>query len=236
MAGAAAQLLDALGRVLLAKAREAATAPRRPHWEDRVDMNAPAFPLKKNPSSWSHRIKVASLACVGMILAGYLSLYQLGLIDSVWDPFFGQGTERMLTSKVSDVMSRVFHIPDALLGATAYAVEIILALAGSGRRWQYRPWLVVWFGLNVLGLAFVSAALVCSQGLIVHAWCFLCLCTAAVSFSLFALSVEEVYACLHYLWRVWKRSGRLQVVWDTFWGRASEMAEEAALPRMGSTR
>jgi uncharacterized membrane protein len=202
----------------------------RPHWEDVVDMNAPAYPLKTNPSAWSHRITVAILACVGATLAGYMSLYQLHLIDSVWDPFFDGGTERMLTSKVADVMGLVFHVPDASLGATAYAAEIIFALAGSSRRWQYRPWLVLLFGLNVVGLAFVSAALVCSQGLIVHSWCFLCLITAAVSFSLFFLSIEEVYACLHYLWRVWQRSAGPLVVFDTFLGRASRYAQEVAIP------
>lgn len=225
---ALAEVLSVAGEVLRAPRPEKSTTCL--HWEDAVDLNAPAFPLKKNPSAWSHRIKVALLACVGAILAAYMSLYQLHLIDSVWDPVFGQGTERMLTSKVADVMNLVFHVPDALLGALAYVVEIILALAGSSRRWQYRPWLVVWFGLNVVGLAFVSAALVCAQGLIVHSWCFLCLITAAVSFSLLALSVEEVYACLHYLWRVWKHSASLGTVWDTFWGRASPAAEAAALP------
>lgn len=210
-----------------------AAAATRPHWEDKVDMNAPAFPLKKNPSSWSHRVKLVILASVGAILAGYMSLYQLHLIDSVWDPVFGEGTERMLTSKVADVMSLVFHVPDALLGALAYAAEIILALAGSSRRWQYRPWLVALFGLNVIGLACVSAALVCAQGLIVHSWCFLCLITAAVSFSLLALSVEEIYACLHYLRRVWRLTADPLIVYDTFLGRASSYADEVAIPREG---
>lgn len=225
-----ARLLHALDRLVLESVTGKKPAPApRPHWEDVVDMNAAALPMKRNPSSWSHRITVAAIALVGAILAAYMSLYELHLIDSVWDPVFGRGTERMLTSEVAGVIALVFHVPDALLGTAAYATEIILALSGSSRRWQFRPWLVALFGLNVVGLACVSAALVCSQGLIVHSWCFLCLWTAAVSFTLFGLSIEEVHACLRYLWRVWKHSASPLTVLDTFLGRASRYAEEAAL-------
>ena len=76
-----------------------------------------------------------------------------------------------------------------------------------------------------------GAALVAAQGLVVKYWCFLCLASALISFVLLALSVEEVYATVHYLWRVWKGSGQLPVVWNTFWGRASDRADHAALPR-----
>ena len=149
-----------------------------------MDLDAAAWPLKKNPSSWSHRVKVAILAAVGAIIAAYMSLYQLDLIPSVWDPVFGPGTERVLTSEVSQAIDRIFHVPDALLGALAYGTEILFALSGSTRRWQYRPWIVALFGLNVLGLACVGAGLIAAQGLIVKSWCFLCLATALISFVL----------------------------------------------------
>jgi uncharacterized membrane protein len=229
MIAAAAQLLAALGEFLLACAKEKKRVPpARCHWPDVVDLDAAAPPLKKNPSSWSHRVKVAILAAVGALIAAYLSLYQLDLISSVWDPVFGPGTERVLTSDVSRGIERIFHVPDALLGALAYSTEILLTLSGSTRRWQYRPWIVALFGLNVLGLACVGAALIAAQGLIVKSGCFLCLITALISFVLLLLSAEEVYASLHYLWRVWRRSGRTQVVWSTFWGQASDLADDAA--------
>jgi uncharacterized membrane protein len=229
MAAVGVQILQSLSEILLTRAKEKRyVLPVRAHWQDAVDMNAPAPPLKRNPSSWSHRGQVAVLAALGATVAGYMSLCQLDLIPSVWDPVFGRGTERMLTSQVALALERIFHVPDALLGALAYATEILFTLAGSTRRWQYRPWIVALFGLNVLALAGVSAALVAAQGLIVRSWCFLCLVTALISFVLVVLSAEEVYASAHYLWRVWKRSRRFQVVWNTFWGRASELAEDAA--------
>jgi len=44
-----AEVLSAVGEGLRTPGPEK-LAPR-PHWEDVVDMNAPAFPLKKNPSA-----------------------------------------------------------------------------------------------------------------------------------------------------------------------------------------
>ncbi|MCL5279442.1 MAG: vitamin K epoxide reductase [Planctomycetes bacterium] len=225
-------LLDAWAQALLAKSKDAnrATAAR-PHWEDAVDLDAAAPPFKKNPSSWSHRVAVAVVAALGALLAAYLSLYQLHLTASVWDPVFGAGTERVLTSPLSQTLYRIFHVPDALLGALAYSAEILFTLAGSTRRWQYRPWLVALFGLNVLGLACGGVALMAAQGLVVKSWCFWCLITTSISLLLAALSAKEVYASFHYLWRVHEHSGRFQVVRDAFWGRASEPADRAALPK-----
>ncbi len=225
-------LLDTWADALLAgsKARSGAP-PARPHWEDAVDMDAAAPPWRKNPSAWSHRIKVAILASIGAALAAYMSLYQLHLTASVWDPVFGGGTERVLASQLSQALYRIFHVPDALLGALAYSTEILFTLAGSTRRWQDRPWLVALFGVNVLALACAGVALVAAQGLVVKSWCFLCLATTLISLILAVLSAGEVYACLHYLGRVRRRSGRFQVVWDAFWGRASEPADRAALSK-----
>jgi len=232
MAALVLSLLDAWAEVLLAKSREASRAtPVRPHWEDAVDMNAAAPPWGRNPSSWSHRIPVAVLAAVGAILAACMGLYQLQWIDSVWDPAFGPGTQRVLTSELSQTIYRIFHVPDALLGALAYGAEILLALAGSTRRWQYRPWIVALFGLNVLGLAGIGMALVLAQGLVVKSWCFWCLVATSISLLLAALSVKEVYASLFYLGRVREPSGRLGVVWRTFWGQASPSADRAALAK-----
>jgi uncharacterized membrane protein len=232
MAALVPLLLDAWADALQVKSRETSRATRgRPHWEDAVDMDAAAPPLRRNPSSWSHRIPVAVLAAIGAVLAAYLSLYQLHLTVSVWDPVFGRGTEQVLSSELSETIYRVFHVPDALLGALAYSTGILFALAGSTRRWQYRPWLVALFGLNVLALACVGVALVAAHGLAVKSWCFLCLATTLISLVLAALSAREVYACLRYLGRVRRRCGRFQIVWDAFWGRASEPADRAALSK-----
>ena len=182
-------------------------------------------PWGHNPSAWRQRIPICILAMVAFAIAVYMALYQWRLIGSVWDPVFGTQTVRVLDSNVSERMRRWFLIPDAAFGALAYLGDAVFGLAGSTRRWQYRPWLVVIFGIDVIPLGIVSAILVVLQGAVVGSWCFLCLVTAAISLILVVMSVDEVWSCLLYLWRVWRQTQNRRIVWDTFWGRWSPAAE-----------
>src|SRR5690606_25470523 len=110
-------------------------------------------------------------------------------------------------SNVSERMRYWFLIPDAVFGALAYLGDAIFGLAGSTRRWQYRPWLVILFGIDVIPLGVVSVVLVVLQGTVVGSWCFLCLVTALISLILIYWAYDEVWSCLLYLWRVWKKTG-----------------------------
>ncbi len=42
-----------------------------------------------NPSGWSQRLPIVGLALVGFGIATYLTLFQVGVLSSVWEPFFG---------------------------------------------------------------------------------------------------------------------------------------------------
>lgn len=182
----------------------------------------------RNPSAMSQRIPIAILALFAAAISVYLAAFQWGWVDSVWDPLFGDGSETVLSSAESERMYRWIGIPDAALGAWAYLTEVILALAGSERRWQFRPWLVLLFGLDVIPLGLVSVVLVVVQGVSVGAWCFLCLVTAAASLAMIPLAADEVWGAMRYLWVVWKRSRDLGTVWEAFLGRPSEEAVAAA--------
>lgn len=195
-----------------------------------VDLNVAAPPWKYNPSAWAHRIPICILAGVAFLIAAYMALYQWRLIDSVWDPIFGRQTQHVLDSDVSERMRRWFRVPDAALGALAYLGDLLFGLAGSTRRWQYRPWLVILFGLDVIPLGLVSAILVVLQGTAVGSWCFLCLVTAVISLILVALAYDEVWSSLSFLRRVWRKTRSPRVLWDTFWGKHRREAEEAAFP------
>ena len=198
-----------------------------------LNLETPAPPWNYNPSAWGQRVPLCLLAAVAFLIASYMALYQWRLIDNVWDPVFGEQTRNVLDSDVSARMQRWFHIPDAALGAIAYLGDLIFGLAGSTRRWQYRPWLVVLFGLDVIPLGIVSVVLVVLQGTMVGSWCFLCLVTAAISLLLILFAYDEVWSSLLYLYRVWLKARSPQVLWDTFWGRASRVADEAALAGIG---
>jgi uncharacterized membrane protein len=185
-------------------------------------------PWEYNPSKWSQRVVICCVAAIAVLIAIYMGLYQWRLIDHVWDPVFGdQSSHYVLDSGVSHTLRKWFRIPDSIMGAIAYLGDIIFALAGSSRRWQDRPWLVILFGIDVIPLGGVSATLIFMQGAVVGAWCFLCLITAIISLILIFLAYDEIWSCILYLHAVWKRSKSIRLVWETFWGKASEIAYEA---------
>ena len=180
-------------------------------------------PWNYNPSSWNQRLRIAYIALVATLIALYLGLYQWRIISSIWDPFFGDGSMRVLDSEVSHDITSYIRIPDAILGVFAYLSDIIFALAGSERRWQDRPWIVILFGIDVIPLGIVSIILVIAQGFIVKYWCTLCLVTALISLILIFLAYDEVVSSCIYLYEIKKRSN-WKTVWWAFWGHPSEEA------------
>lgn len=200
-------------------------------WQSAVDMDANAPPFDRNPSSWRQRIPIALLATAGTLISTYLALYQWGLVESVRDPLFGEGSEKVLESSAAKKMDRFLHIPDAAFGAWGYFSEAVFTLVGGTRRWHHRPWMVMIFGLDVIPLGLVSAILVLTQGFIIGSWCFLCLVTAVISLTLVFLAYDEVWASLKFLRRLWTRTHDRTLWWNTFCGRASEQADAIALER-----
>lgn len=173
------------------------------HSEELRDIPAP---WRHNPSHWRQRMSVAILAAVAAVIALYMGLYQWRIIPTVWDPLFGEGSAKVLDSDLSERIRQLIGVPDAVLGSLAYLSEVLFALAGSERRWHFRPWLVMLFGLDVIPLGIISALLVVAQGAVVGSWCFLCLITAVISLVLVVLSIDEVWSCLLYL-RALRRRG-----------------------------
>jgi len=127
-----------------------------------------------------------ALALLGVAVAAYLTLVEVRVVEHGWDPLFGDGTDEVLHSSVS----RALPFPDAALGLVAYAAEVVLGLTAAGDRWRRRPALPLCFDLVGLGLGLgvAAVALVLLQALVVRSWCTLCLCSAALSLSILALS------------------------------------------------
>jgi len=198
-----------------------------------MDYDSAVAPWSYNPSAWAQRIPICILAAIAAVIAAYMALFQWELIDEVWDPVFGKQTANVLRSDVSKWMHGWMGIPDAALGAFAYLGDAVFGLAGSQRRWQYRPWMVIIFGIDVIPLGIVSIILVIVQGAVLGEWCFLCLVTAAISLVLIYMAYDEVYSSLKYLWRIWKETRSLRAVWDATWGRPSEAAHRVAQGMVG---
>jgi uncharacterized membrane protein len=164
-----------------------------------------------NPSSWAERLPLIGLAVLGGLIAGYLALYQLGVLKSIWDPFFGRGTLVILNSPVS----RLLPIPDAALGAIGYVLDAVSGAVGGQNRWRTMPWVVVIFGIAVGPLGLVSILLVIVQPVLFRAWCTLCLASAAISIAMIGPALDELLASLQHLRRE-REQGRS--FWPAFWG------------------
>lgn len=197
------------------------------------NLNAAVAPYRYNPSAWSQRIPICVLAWIACLMASYMALYQWRLIDNVWDPVFGEQTAKVLDSKVAKRMHEWIGIPDAALGALAYLGDAIFGLAGSTRRWQYRPWMVILFGIDVIPLGIVSIILVVLQGTVVGYWCFLCLATAAISMVLIYMAFDEVYVSLNYLRRFYRETKSVSKLWRAFWGLPVPEADQVAETMLG---
>jgi uncharacterized membrane protein len=148
-----------------------------------------------SPSSWSNRIPIVLLAFIGLFISRYLAAYQLGHIDHAWDPFFGDGTDRIITSWVSDA----WPVSDAGLGATAYALEIVTGVIGDKRRWRTMPWMVLLFGFLIVPLSVVSIFFIIIQPVWIGTWCTLCLVAAAAMLWQIPYTFDEILATLQFL-------------------------------------
>jgi len=177
-----------------------------------MDMPGPEIPpgWTYNPSTWHQRGPIIALAFLGFFIARYLAAYQLGHIPSAWDPFFGESTQKVLTSKVS----KAWPISDAGLGALSYLLEALSGYMGDSRRWRTMPWMVLMFALLVVPLGATSIILVILQPISIGMWCTLCLVAAVAMLVMVPLAVDEVIAMGQFMVQS-SRAGK--PFWRTFW-------------------
>jgi hypothetical protein len=145
----------------------------------------------ENPTSLRRRALLAALAVAGLLVAGYLTLYQWDAWPA-WDPFFD-------ATKVLDLTEPV---PDALGGVAAYGTDLLLLALGA-----------------VLSIgAVVSIGLIIVQPTVAGTWCTLCLVSAALSLALFFLGIGEARAAWQHVRRARAQGIPLG---DAVWGRAA---------------
>ena len=165
-----------------------------------------------NPSSWAQRAPICILAFLGFVIAGWLTLFQLGVLPVIWEPFFGGGSRTILTSRVSHLLP----VPDAALGAAGYLADAVFGLMGGTARWKRLPWAVVAFAIAVIPFGLTSVTLFILQPTLFDTWCTLCLLSVAVSLAMVPYAWDEFVAS----W-LWMR-GRLDAgagLWNALIGR-----------------
>ncbi len=123
---------------------------------------------------------------MGLVVSLYLAAFQLRLIHSVWDPFFEDGSERVLTS----VLSRLLPIPDAALGALLYAADGVLAALVALGVAHRRALARALAGLGLAG-AVTGIGLAILQPITAGTFCTLCLGSSLISVGLGAGALAE---------------------------------------------
>jgi len=152
---------------------------------------------RANPSRWGARLPIAVLVAFGLGIASYLAAYQFGFVNDVWEPLFRDGSRRVLHSFISTLLP----LPDAAVGAAAYAIELLATLAGGGDRSRTRPRLVLFYGGIVAALAAGGLILSAVQAFVIRAGCTLCLSSAAISVIIAVLARDEIVAGIRQLKR-----------------------------------
>lgn len=176
------------------------------------------------PASWPQRLPIAALGLVGFFISYYMSAYQLGHIDRVWDPFFGDGTMKIITSEVS----RAWPVADAGLGAVAYMLEFLMTIMGGKNRWRTMPWMVLGLGVLIVPLGGVSIFFIIIQPIVIGTWCTLCLIAAFAMALMVTYSLDEIVATGQFL--VDARNKR-KPFWRTFWvGDTMETGRDEITP------
>lgn len=182
-----------------------------------------------SPSCWTNRLPIIALAFVGLLISRYLAAYQLGHIDAAWDPWFGAGSERIVTSSVSEA----WPVADAGLGAAVYIIEIVTGLIGDKRRWRTMPWLVLLFGILIVPLGAVSVVFIIIQPIVIGTWCTLCLVGALAMLLQIPYSLDEILAtlqCLKQRRQQGKPLGYLLLHGDTMDGGSADNSDNFAAP------
>src|SRR6056297_2597657 len=165
-----------------------------------------------SPSDWFQRLPIIILAVLGLYVSRYLTAYQLGHIDAVWEPFFTvgntatdakNGTEQIITSSVSEA----WPVPDAGLGGLTYALEILVGAIGTASRWRTMPWLTVLFGIMIVPLGAVSIFFIVIQPIVIGTYSTLALVAAAAMLVQIPYAVDEIVATIQFLLRR-HRAGR----------------------------
>ena len=190
-----------------------------------------------SPSTDAQRLPIAVMGILGLLISRYLTAYQLGHIDHVWEPFFAgaatnpkNGTEEIITSDIS----RAWPIPDAGLGAVSYMLEILMAVMGTRDRWRTMPWMVTFFGILVIPLGVVSIYFVIIQPIMIGTWSTLALIAALAILIMVPFALDEVIAMGQFLW--WSRCRGKPLLRTFFRGDAVEGGAEDQSDVLSSPR
>ena len=135
-----------------------------------------------------HRMVVAALALLGVLLSIYLTLYHYGLTG----PLVCGGTgscEKVQLSRYAVVLG----VPVAVIGLGGYVALLVIALAGLQGRFAPGPSITRLLAtLSGIGVAF-SAWLTWLELFRIHAICWWCVGSAVIITAIFVTSLTSLF-------------------------------------------
>jgi len=190
-----------------------------------------------SPSTAAQRFPIVLMGVIGLIISRHLTAFQLGHINSAWEPFFAgsptdsrNGTEEIITSYVS----KAWPIPDAGLGAVSYLIEILMAVMGTRDRWRTMPWMVTFFGILVVPLGVTSIYFIIIQPIMLGTWSTPALIAALAMLIMIPFALDEIIAMGQFLY--WSKCRGKPLIRTFFKGDAIDRGEEYSEDAMISTQ
>ncbi len=129
---------------------------------------------------------IAALALIGAFVAGYLTLYKMGVIGELTCSV--RGCETVNTSRWATFLG----FPVAAWGVAFYVAMFIVATIGASRRFEgernFAQALTLMSGIGVL----FSAWLTYLELFVIHAVCMWCVISAVIVTLIFFLSLRDL--------------------------------------------
>jgi uncharacterized membrane protein len=129
------------------------------------------------------RMGIALLSLLGLLIAGYLTMYKFGYLGVIQCTI--GGCEKVQTSAYSQFLGQ----PVSLWGMGAYLTLLVIAMLGVQPRFARERWVALaLFGVSAVGVVF-SAYLTYLEAFVIHAWCQWCVISAILITLIFLLSI-----------------------------------------------
>lgn len=131
------------------------------------------------------RMAIGLLSLIGLLIAGYMLLYKLGMIGTLACGSGSCGTVQ--ASRWADFLG----VPVPAWGVAGYGLIFVISLAGLQPRWiGDRRLGMTLFGLATIAFVF-SAYLTAIEAFVLRAWCRWCVASAIVATLIFVCSLTE---------------------------------------------